>query len=184
MNYWLLLIPIISTFLGWLGLRVAGQILVHKIIPSRREELSRDIGKTVSDSFSFTDIENKISDPANIKSVMPVVEEHVDDFLRNKLKAKMPVVGMFIGDKTITSLKEVFLKEIEDLFPQVLKGFTGNLKKDIDIEAMVAKKITTVSGDEIAKALDPALRYFSLAGAITGFVIGCANLLTLYLIIK
>ena len=184
MNYWQLLIPIVSAVIGWIGLRIAGSILVYKIIPSRREELSRIIGKAASDAFSFTEIENKISDPASIKSVMPVVEEHVDDFLRNKLKEKMPVIGMFIGDKTITSLKEVFLKEIEDLFPQVLKRFTGNLQKDINIEAMVAKTITTVSPGQIVKALNPTLRFFSIAGAITGFVIGCIDLLTLYLISK
>jgi len=184
MNYWLLLIPIVSATLGWIGMWAGGRVLLYRIIPSRREELARTIGKTVSDTFSFADIEKKISDPASIKSVMPVVEEHVDDFLRNKLKAKMPVVGMFIGDKTINSLKEVFLKEIEDLFPQVLKQFAGNLQKNLDIEAMVTKKITTVSASQISTALSPALRYFCFAGAVTGFLIGSINLLTLYLINK
>jgi len=184
MNYWLLLIPFGSTLLAWIGMWIAGRLLVYRVIPSRREELARSIGKAVSDAFSFADIEKKISDPNNIKSVMPVVEEHVDDFLRNKLKAKMPVVGMFIGDKTVNSLKEVFLKEIEELFPQVLTRFAGNLQKDFDIETMAARKIATVSASQIEKALSPLLRYFCLAGAISGLIIGCINLLTFYFISK
>lgn len=107
---------------------------------------------------------------------MPVVEEHVDDFLRNKLKEKMPVIGMFIGDKTINSLKEVFLKEIEDLFPQVLKQFTSNLRSQLDIETMVVNKITSVSSRQLEKMVSPALKYLQLTGAITGFIIGAINL--------
>ena len=110
-----------------------------------------------------------------------MVEGHIDDFLRNKLKEKMPVIGMFIGNKTINSLKEVFLKEIEDLFPQVLKQFAGNLRKELNIETMVANKITNVSAGQLEEALLPALRYFSLSGAITGLIVGIINLLYFFI---
>jgi uncharacterized membrane protein YheB (UPF0754 family) len=177
MNYWLLLILFLSAISGWLGMWIAGKLFLYRIIPSRQQVLAESISKTVSAAFPLTDIEKKIIDPENIKKVMPVVEEHVDDFLRNKLKEKMPVIGMFIGDKTINSLKEVFLKEIEDLFPQVLKQFTGNLPSQPDIETMVTDKITSVSPGQMEKMFSPALKYFQLTGAITGFIIGVINLL-------
>jgi len=183
MNYWLLLIPIMSAILGWLCTWVAGKVFINKIIPARRESLAKTIGKAVSGAFSFSDLENKITDPDIIKKIMPVVEEHVDDFLRNKLKEKMPVVSMFIGNKTIDSLKEVFLKEIEDLFPHVLKQFTANLQVELNIEAMVSNKITNVSVAQLHAGLSPALRYFHIWGSITGFVIGVINLL-IFLIIN
>jgi hypothetical protein len=145
MNYWLLLIPVFSIIIGWLGAWITGKIFIKKI--------------------------------------MPLVEEHVDDFLRNKLKEKMPVIGMFIGNKTIDSLKEVFLKEIEDLFPQVLKQFTGNLQSELNIEAMIVNKITTVSSGQLEKMLLPALRYFQITGAVTGLVIGVINVI-IFLLIK
>jgi hypothetical protein len=50
-------------------------------------------------------------------------------FLRIKLKDEMPMLSMFIGDKTITSLKKFFMQEIEILFPQVMKQFAANLEK-------------------------------------------------------
>lgn len=95
----------------------------------------------------------------------------------------MPVIGVLIGDKTINSLKEVFLKEIEELFPQVLTQFAGNLQNELNIETMVANKITSVSAGQTEKMLSPALRYFHLTAAITGFVAGLINMI-LFLIIK
>jgi uncharacterized membrane protein YheB (UPF0754 family) len=182
MNYWLLIIPIFSAVIAWIATWGAGRILVYKIIPSRQQELAKTIGKIAKEGFSMDELEKKISDPANIKSVMPIVEEHIDDFLRNKLKAKMPVVGMFIGDKTISSLKEVFLKEIEELFPQVLNRFAGNLQRDINIETLVEKKVTSVSAAQIENAMRPILRYFSIVALITGLIVGIVNALFYYFI--
>ncbi|HET6995056.1 MAG TPA: hypothetical protein VFI06_08750 [Chitinophagaceae bacterium] len=184
MNYWSLIIPIFSGLLGWFLTRIAGKILVYRVIPSRQQQLAEVIGKTVKAEFSFADLEKKIVDPSNIQSVMPVVESHVDDFLRHKLKEKMPVIGMFIGDKTIHSLKEVFLKEIEALFPQVLQKFAGGIKDQLDIETLVKNKITSVSASRIEKSLEPVLDYYSIAGAITGFVIGAINLLFFFFLNK
>jgi uncharacterized membrane protein YheB (UPF0754 family) len=183
MNYWLLLIPVISAIIGWLGSWVTGKIFLYRIIPRRQQALAEKIGKAVSAEFSFTDLEKKISDPDNVKKIMPLVEEHIDDFLRNKLKEKMPMISMFIGNKTIDSLKEVFLKEIEDLFPQVLKQFAGNLQTELNIEAMVTNKITTVRTVELEKMFFPALRYFQFAAALTGLAIGLINL-AIFLITK
>ncbi len=184
MNYWSILVPVCSAIIGWIGIWTAGKIFVYKILASRRTALAEKIGKIVSSEISTDEIEKKITDPERIRSIMPVVEEHVDDFLRNKLKAKMPVIGMFIGDKTIQSLKEVFLKEIEDLFPEVLSRFAGNLREEINIEKMVSAKITSVSSGRIEKALAPAFRYYQYSGAITGLVIGIIDLVIFYFMYK
>lgn len=175
MNYWLLLIPFISAIVGWLCSWLAGKLLVYRILPKRQENLGKKIGQVIAAEFSFADLEKKISNPENVKQIMPLVEAHIDDFLKNKLKEKLPIISMFIGDKTINSLKEVFLKEIEDLFPQVLKQFTGNLQSELDIETMVTSKITSVRTDRLEKMLWPALRYFQFTGALTGFIIGIIN---------
>jgi uncharacterized membrane protein YheB (UPF0754 family) len=183
MNYSLLLILFISAIISWLGSWIAGKIFLYRIIPRRQQALAEKIGKAVSAAFSFADLEKKIVDPDNIKKIMPLVEEHIDDFLRNKLKEKMPVVGMFIGNKTIDSLKEVFLKEIEDLFPQVLKQFSGNLQSELDIEKMVINKITTVRPASLEKMLSSAFSYFQFTAFLTGFIIGLINIV-IFLILK
>ena len=130
MNYWLILIPLISAFIGWVTNWVAIKMLFHPrepkkilgitfhgIFPKRQQQFAEKLGKLVSAEFlSFDDIEQKISNPENLKKVMPMIETHVDDFLSNRLKDEMPVISMFIGDKTITNLKNMFMKEIESFF--------------------------------------------------------------------
>ena len=87
-------------------------VTFHGIFPKRQQQFAEKLGKLVSAEFlSFDDIEQKISNPENLKKVMPMIETHVDDFLRNRLKDEMPVISMFIGDKTITNLKTMFMKE-------------------------------------------------------------------------
>jgi uncharacterized membrane protein YheB (UPF0754 family) len=175
MHYWLLLIPFISAFVGWLCSWLAVKLLIYRIIPKRQENLGKKTGKAIAAEFSFAHLEKKISNPENVKKIMPLVEEHIDDFLKNKLKEKLPIISMFIGDKTINSLKEVFLKEIEDLFPQVLKQFAANLQNELDIETMVANKITSVRSGQLEKILSPGLQYFQFTAALSGFIIGLMN---------
>ena len=123
MNYWLILIPLIYAFIGWFTNWIAIKMLFHPrepkkilgvtfhgIFPKRQKTLATNLGKLISDEFlSFNEIEQKISNPENLKQILPMVDAHIDNFLRRKLPDEMPVISMFIGDKTIAQLKEVFL---------------------------------------------------------------------------
>ncbi len=199
MNYWLIIVPIISAIIGWMINMLAIKMLFHPrkpkrifgitfqgILPKRQAEISEKIGKLVSQQFlSLIDIEQKISNPENLKSVMPMIEDHVDDFLRIKLKNEMPVVSMFIGDKTITSLKTVFMQEIQILFPQVIKQFAGNLIKEQDLEKIVVQKLKSFSSQKletlINQSLSKELRFVEIIGAIAGFFIGLVLVLIIWL---
>ncbi len=182
MNFWILSLPILSALFAWIAVTLAGRFLVYKIIPARQAMLASTIGNAVANHFSLAPIEQKINDPANVKKIMPVVETHIDDFLRNKLKQKMPMIGMLIGDKTINSLKEVFLKEIEEMFPQVLSKFAGNLQTDLDISSMISSKIRAIPVTQVAKALAPLIKYFTVVAIGIGFLIGLINLVFFYLL--
>lgn len=190
MNYWLLTIPVISAFIGWVTNRIAIKMLFHPrepkkimgitfqgIFPKRQKQFAEKLGKLVSNEFlSFTDIEQKISDPQNLKMVMPMIEKHVDEFLRIRLSDEMPVISMFIGDKTITKLKTAFMKEIETLFPQVMKQFAGNLKKELDLEHIVIEKVSSFSSDKLEEILyqimSKEFKFVEIIGAVIGFIIG------------
>src|SRR5258706_5722768 len=190
MNYWLFLIPVISAFIGWVTNWVAIKMLFHPrepkkilgitfqgIFPKRQQQFAEKLGKLVSAEFlSFTDIEQKISDPGNLKKIMPMIENHVDDFLRVKLKDQMPVLSMFIGDKTISSLKKVFMEEIEIIFPQVMKQFAGNLKNELDLENIVIEKVAGFSSDKLEDVLyqimSKEFRFVEFIEAGIGFIIG------------
>ena len=152
-------------------------IRFHGIFPKRQQQFAEKLGKLVSAEFlSFSDIENKISDPSNLKKVMPMIEKHVDDFLRVKLSEQMPVLSMFIGDKTINTLKGVFMQEIEGLFPQVMKQFASNLKSELDLEQIVIQKVSSFSSDKLEEILyqimSKEFRFVELIGGVIGLIIG------------
>ncbi|NOT52032.1 MAG: DUF445 family protein [Chitinophagaceae bacterium] len=195
MNYWLLIIPIISAFIGWVTNWIAIKMLFHPrvpkkilgitfhgIFPKRQRQFAEKLGKLVSQEFlSFDDIEQKISDPENLKKVMPMIEQHVDDFLRVRMSDEMPVISMFIGDKTINKLKTAFMKEIETLFPQVMKRFAGNLKTELDLEHIVIQKVSNFSSDKLEEILyqimSKEFRFVEVIGAVIGFIIGVVQVL-------
>ncbi len=202
MNYWLLIIPVISAFIGWVTNWIAIKMLFHPrepkkilgisfhgIFPKRQQQFAEKLGKLVSVEFlSFSDIEQKISDPQNLKKIMPMIENHVDDFLRNRLSNEMPVISMFIGDKTINKLKTAFMNEIEILFPQVMKQFAGNLKTELDLEHIVIKKVAGFSSDKLEEILyqimSKEFRFVEIIGAVIGFIIGIVQVIFTEFIIK
>jgi uncharacterized membrane protein YheB (UPF0754 family) len=202
MNYWLFIIPVISAFIGWVTNWIAIKMLFHPrepkkilgitfhgIFPKRQLQFAEKLGKLVSDEFlSFSDIEQKISDPQNLQKIMPMIENHIDDFLRNRLSNEMPVISMFIGDKTITKLKSAFMKEIEILFPQVMKQFAGNLKTELDLEHIVIKKVSAFSSDKLEEILyqimSKEFRFVEIIGAVIGFIIGVVQVILTEFILK
>ncbi len=201
MNYWLILIPLLSALTGWIIVRLFTWSLFHPllpkkiagfsfqgIIPKNKGVIAEKAGKLAAAEFqTFTGgLQEKISDPANVQKILPMIEEHVDDFLRNKLKAQMPMIGMFIGDKTITTMKAVFLKEIEELFPKVIDQYAGNLINSFNIEQLVAEKIAGISSANLEKQFNE--RFSGQVSSITktamliGLFIGLVQLAIILLL--
>jgi uncharacterized membrane protein YheB (UPF0754 family) len=184
------LIPFISAFIGWFTNWVAIKMLFHpkkpvKILgitfigtfPKRQVQFAEKLGKLVSDELlSFQDIESKITNPANIDQLMPQIDAHIDHFLRVKLADQMPVISMFIGDKTIQQMKSVFITELKELFPGIMKTYMGNLQKELDLEKIVVDKVKGFSTDKLEQILNNIMskefRFIEILGGILGFLIG------------
>jgi len=194
------LIPLVSAGLGWLinrlavtGLfypvqarKIAG-IRVQGILPARREQLADQVGELASvQILSSGMLEEMITDPAHFKKLMPVIEEQIDHFLRVKLKQSMPVVGMFIGDKTIQQLKTVFVTELEIIFPNVMKNYAANLAGELNVRRLISEKLLAIPPETLVEGMKSALkkeiRALQWLGAISGFCTGVATLLLLWLL--
>ncbi|HEV9035142.1 MAG TPA: DUF445 domain-containing protein, partial [Puia sp.] len=137
------------------------------------ESLGRIVGQEL---LSFGDIEQAIVNPDNVQRILPLAEEHIDHFLRIKLKETMPMISMFIGEKTIGQLKEVFMSELEQLFPIIMKNYVANLRHDLDLERIVVEKIAGFSAHRLEALLNEFLtkefRFVEIIGAALGFLIG------------
>ena len=190
MTLGLFLIPIISAFIGWFTNWIAIKMLFHPkqpkrilgitfqgIFPKNQAQFAAKLGKLVGEELlSFKDISSKITNPENVEKLMPVVEEHIDHFLRVKLAEKMPVISMFIGDKTINELKGVFMEELKTLFPVLMETYMTNLQKDLDLEKIVTQKVAAFSSDKLEDILNSIMskefRFVEIIGAVLGFIIG------------
>lgn len=195
MSYILFLIPVISAFIGWFTNWIAIKMLFHPrepkkilgitiqgIFPKRQHQFAEKLGKLVSEELlSFADIQQKLVHPDNIQKLMPVVEEHIDQFLRKKLADEMPVISMFIGENTIQQLKGIFMKELESLFPLIMQRYMGHLQQELDLEKIVTQKVASFSSDKLEDILQSILskefRFVELIGAVLGFIIGLLQVL-------
>lgn len=195
MNSWLLLIPLISAFIGWFTNWVAIKMLFHPkepkkilfitfqgVFPKRQRQFAEKLGKLVStELLSFREIEEKIVNPDNIKKLMPFVESKVDDFLRNKLSDAFPIISMFIGESTINQLKTVFMAELEVIFPEMIAAYMKNLESQLDLEKMVTEKVYGFSSDKMEDILNQIMtkefKFIEVIGGILGFIIGILQVL-------
>jgi uncharacterized membrane protein YheB (UPF0754 family) len=195
MNLWLCIIPIISAFIGWITNWVAIKMLFrpkqpkkilgitfHGIFPKRQMQFAQHLGKLVSkELLSYTDIEEKITHPDNLKKIMPIVDEHIENFLKNKLSTSLPMLSMFIGDKTIQQLKETFMVELEELFPILMKNYMGTLQQELDLEKIVVEKVSNFSSEKLEEILlqimSKEFKFVEIIGAVLGFLIGLLQVL-------
>ena len=195
MNWVLFLIPLISAFIGWFTNWIAIKMLFHPrepkkilgitfhgIFPKRQQQFAMKLGKLVSNELlSFEDIEQKIANPQNVEKLMPVLEAHIDTFLKEKLTAQIPMLAMFVGEKTITQVKGVFMAELQELFPILMKQYMTTLQTDLDMEQIVTDKVGRFSSDKLEEILNQIMstefRFVEIIGGVLGFLIGIVQVL-------
>ncbi|GDX44326.1 membrane protein [Bacteroidota bacterium] len=195
MNYWLILIPLISAFIGWFTNWIAIKMLFHPrepkkilgltfqgIFPKRQQQFAEKLGKLVStELLSFSDIEEKITSPQNVEKLMPFVEAKVDEFLRVKLNDAFPIISMFIGENTIQQLKGIFMQELQVIFPEVINKHVKQLQSQLDLEKIISEKVAGFSSDKLEQILNQIMskefRFVEIIGGILGFIIGLLQIL-------
>jgi uncharacterized membrane protein YheB (UPF0754 family) len=191
----LILIPIISAFIGWFTNWIAIKMLFHPkepkrimgitfhgIFPKRQQQFAKKLGVVVANELlHFDEIIERIKDPSNLGDLAPFIEKHIDEFLQVKLKEKLPVISMFVGEGTLNKIKDGLLEEIEVLLPQIVDQFTGKLSTSIDIEKIVTDKVANFSSDKLEEILvsimSKEFRFVEIIGGVLGFVIGLLQVL-------
>jgi len=155
----LFLIPILVGAFGWSLVWAIG------IVPFKWRYLSdKWLGQ-----IDLTEIIPQLTKNDAFDNLKPVINEKLDDFFRHKLSAKLPMISMFIGDKTIEDLKEVFMEELSLLFPLLIAEFSAHLNKDLHTQWH--QKFSKIIQQKIIQASRP-FRWVAFAlGAIWGAVI-------------
>jgi hypothetical protein len=161
----LFLIPILVGAFGWFLVWAIG------VVPFKWRYLS---DKWLV-QIDLTEIIPQLTKNNAFDNLKPVINDKLDDFFRHKLSAKLPMISMFIGEKTIEELKEVFMEELALLFPMLISEFSAHLNKDLHTQW--DQKFSKIVQQKIIQASRP-FRWVAFAlGAIWG--LGIALILPL-----
>jgi uncharacterized membrane protein YheB (UPF0754 family) len=199
MNNWLLITPLIGALLGWILNSLLFSSLIYPVTPvkvagirfqglifNKLPGIAKLLGDWVNENLVSVDkISEKLTGPAAIAKIVPVVEIQINEFLTIKLAEKMPMISMFIGEKTISQIKSILVEEIESLFPVLINQFLQNASKDFNIGRMVEEKIIAIPAGTIQQIIRNNLkkeqRIFKLSGALLGFLVGVLQLIIILL---
>ncbi len=183
-------LPIISAFIGWFTNWIAIKMLfhpkepinilgitLHGIFPKRQKQFAEKLGVLVANELiSFDDISSKINSPDTIQKIIPIVEERVDHFIKTKLTEELPLLSMFIKDKTLDNIKKGIVNEVETMFPAMIGQMTANMKQDLDVEKIVVDKVSNFSSDKLEEILISIMKkefkFVEIIGGVLGFLIG------------
>jgi len=194
MNYPLLLVPLFTVLACWLIVRLVHWSVLNPVkeinffglkwkglVPRCQFEAADAIGLWAAKEIARENSADRLA--SGFDRIRPSVEAHMDDFLRNRLGEKMPMVSMFIGDRTIQDLKVIFIQEIEELFPRVMAEFAGKPGNEGDIATMISGKIKSVLPGQLESLIKPVLsskiKTLYLLATITGLLIGIIQVLVL-----
>lgn len=175
----LLLITINLTMLpySWMGSIQKGWIagISEKISNSLQNQLKENGPKLVS----------SITNQNTIEKIRPMMEEEVEKFLREKLPAQMPMISMFIGDRTINQLKEIFVSEVEVIFPMFMEKYIQeNILNNSSLNDQIKETIKKTLVASIPAIVKQQSFRFLLILLLAGGVIGLAQVGMGYLLLN
>lgn len=153
--------------------RVAG-ITIQGFLPSylhaNNDEITHRLAQEIVNKLQASDLQ---VDTATVK---PIIEAHLDTYLRVRLREKMPVIASFIGDSTLAKLKESMIEEIDALLPQVIASFLASSATPANVQAKVSAIIKGITPAKLEAIAAPILQQVrsrvSVLFALFGLIVG------------
>ena len=140
----IILLPLLVACFGWL---ISWGFIKIIFFPHQSIRLAgkqwQSLFSKKAGQISIGQILPELTQGDSFQKLLPFIDAKLDEFFKERLVQKMPVISMFIGDKTITQLKEVFLEELAQIFPDLLSEFTQSSANTflLNLEARWSKKI-------------------------------------------
>jgi len=159
------LIPFLNALFGWSIISLLFYFLFHPyrekrffvvnvqgLIPKNIMRWSQQLGDYVAGNFvNVSKMKDSLLHGEKLSEINMMLEKKVDEFLREKLKEKIPVFSMFITEGLISKMKAVLMEELQSLIPSTIEALAADVEKQFDVKKMITEKMNTVSVQQIEK---------------------------------
>lgn len=147
---------------------------IQGLLPKRKSTIALSMGKTIEDAFiSQEDITDTLINDA--------MKDEFKTVLKKELTVKIdtlipPMFKSMLGDNLNTMINDFIQDEGDDLIETLMRTIQDKGIKNIDIQALVKKRIDALDFIEFEKlVLDivrKELRHIELVGLFLGLIIG------------
>lgn len=170
---------IIGAFIHWL----VYQFYISKKINQLKNDLPNTISTFINQHIDSLIQLDKISDSQFFdKNILPTINHHIDVFINEKLAKEIPMLSMFIGTKTTDKVKEVFVDNVRDLFPAVIKNYADNLIDKEKINNIIQLKVQPLVQSQLESNQSKIFNSLMILGLVAGIIISFINLLVILIL--
>jgi len=198
-NWKYALFPLLGTLIGWgtnwLALKMLfrprkpvgiGPYKLQGLIPSRRNDLSGTIAKTISEELlSSKDIVQAMED----LDIKKIALEQVDKIVKKKLESQnfqeVPAIS-FLQESIIQMVQTIVSNQVEDSIDDFLQNMGEHVSGNLDIVKLIETKLQSLDDERLENIVNEVsereLKHIERLGAVLGFVIGCLQVVIIFLI--
>jgi uncharacterized membrane protein YheB (UPF0754 family) len=191
-------IPVVSALIGWLTNRLAVRMIFRPrrpvrvlwfrlvgLIPKRKAELARTIGKTVEkELISHHDIHRVVTSGRFQEEILDTIIVQVEDFIYVNLGSS-PLVAMALSGEAAARIKQVVRRELRKVLPGVIEELFEKVESRLDFKEIIRDKIEAFDMSKLESIVYTIaareLKAIEMIGGVLGFIIGLGQVALLVL---
>ncbi|MEA1959706.1 MAG: DUF445 family protein [Bacillota bacterium] len=196
MIYQLILIPLISAFIGYVTNVFAIRLLfwprepikfvffkVQGLLHKRQSEIAVKLGELVEQELlSLDDVFDKINTP----EVQEKLIEKISELMKDRLVGLLPrIIPPKLTQIIIESLEKILRQEAPDIMERFIESGKEYLTQEIQISKIVEEKVKDYDLKELEDMIRgisiEELTFIEILGGVVGFVIGIVQVAILCL---
>lgn len=195
----IILIPCLSGLIGWgtnlLAItmlfrpRRARRLLflrVHGLLPRRQPEIAHSIAEIVSgELLSQKDVAAFLKESAASKHLADIILDRLDKRLGEMLGKIVPLFAVLSSDMR-GKLREALSEVLEPVLARFLDTAAENFEDLVDFHQIVEDKVNGFDlgtlENLVHRVAHNELRAIEILGGVIGFLIGCVQILVLWLL--
>ncbi len=193
----LIMIPVISAFIGYLTNVVAIKMLFYPreavsvlgmefqgLIPRRQDEIATKVGEIVErELISVNDMVELVSSPEMQEKMLSLISERA----RSRIEEAIPrIIPPNLSRSLADALYGMLMKEARTMTGQVVRSAGEHLTSEIKVQEIVRDRLLAFEVAELEKLVKEVaareLKGIELMGGVLGFLIGLVQVGWLILI--